>query len=327
MKSNLRWLSALITVLAISPLVTRYVGPYHVQIILLCGINIILATSLNLVNGFTGQFSMGHAGFMSVGAYVSAFITTVLFPQFFMGEWGAWMFVIPLLAGASVSAFMGYLVGLPSLRLKGDYLAIVTLGFGEIIRVVLLNVQSVGGARGLPAIPALAGFSWIYSCVVISLFVLWRTVYSRFGRSFVAVREDEIAAESMGVNTTKIKVRAFLMGAFFSGLAGALFAHYLQYITPSVFDFNKSFEVIIMVVFGGMGSLSGSVIAAVFLTTLKEVLRELKDYTQVDLRMVIYSFLLIVLMLSRPSGLLGRYEILEFLKRLKFPKKKNNESR
>jgi branched-chain amino acid transport system permease protein len=317
MKANLRWLVALLVVWILSPIVSNYVEPYHSLILLQCGVAIILATSLNLVNGFTGQFSMGHAGFMAVGGYTSALITTVFFRDFFTSPLGIYFFFLPLLAGACVAGVMGYLVGLPSLRLKGDYLAIVTLGFGEIIRVLLLNIEVVGGPRGLPAIPNLANFAWIFSCAVFTFFVLWRIVRSRYGRSFVAVREDEIAAESMGVPTTQIKVRAFMIGAFFAGLAGGLFAHLIQYLNPSMFGFIKSFEIIIMVVFGGMGSLSGSVIAATFLTILPEALRGLEKHTHVDLRMVIYSFLLIVLMLSRPKGLLGRQELFPFLKGLK----------
>lgn len=300
------------------------IAPYTMQIILLCGINVILASSLNLVNGFTGQFSMGHAGFMSVGAYTSAVITTVFYPELFQGPMGTYLFFIPLLSGGIAAGFMGYVVGLPSLRLRGDYLAIVTLGFGEIIRVIAQSWDLVGASRGLPGIPPLVGFAWVYGSVVLTLFCLWRLVYSRYGRGFIAVREDEIAAEAMGVPTTKVKVRAFMIGAFFAGVAGGLFAHLVRIITPAIFDFNKSFEIIILVVFGGMGSLSGSVIAAIFLTLLKEQLRGLQAYTYYDLRMVIYSFLLILLMIFRPGGLLGRYELYDFYKtwRGKFLKRK-----
>jgi branched-chain amino acid transport system permease protein len=209
---------------------------------------------------------------------------------------------------------MGYLVGLPSLRLRGDYLAIVTLGFGEIIRVIVLNVDAIGGARGMPNIPDLTSFAWVYGVLVLTLFTVWRLVHSRQGREFLAVREDEVAAEAMGVNTTSAKVRAFMTGAFFAGVSGALFAHYLRYLNPQTFDFNRSFEVIIMVVLGGLGSLSGSVVAALFLTILKELLRPLQELTRLDLRMVIYSVLLIALMLTRPNGLFGTKEITDFFK-------------
>ncbi|MEZ4814614.1 MAG: branched-chain amino acid ABC transporter permease [Bdellovibrionota bacterium] len=317
MKSNIKWIVALVGVWILSPILSKYFPPYETLILLQCGVAIILATSLNLINGFTGQFSMGHAGFMAVGAYASSVITTVFYRDFFMSGMGDYFFFVPLLVGAIAAGLMGYLVGLPSLRLKGDYLAIVTLGFGEIIRVVLLNMEVVGGPRGMPGIPPLANFTWIFSSVVITFFVIWRIVKSRYGRSFVAVREDEIAAESMGVPTTQVKVWAFVIGAFFAGLAGGLYAHVVQIVTPTGFTFTKSFELIIMVVLGGMGSLSGSVIAAVLLTILPEALRGYEAYTGgVDLRMVIYSFLLIVLMLSRPQGLLGRMEINDIIAKL-----------
>jgi branched-chain amino acid transport system permease protein len=282
------------------------------------GINATLAVSLNLVSGFTGQFSMGHAGFMSVGGYFSAWLTTMIAARH--PEWlsdpniAPSIFALVLIGAGAVSALMGYLVGLPSLRLRGDYLAIVTLGFGEIIRVIVLNVDAIGGARGMPNIPDLTSFAWVYGVLVLTLFTVWRLVHSRQGREFLAVREDEVAAEAMGVNTTSAKVRAFMTGAFFAGVSGALFAHYLRYLNPQTFDFNRSFEVIIMVVLGGLGSLSGSVVAALFLTILKELLRPLQELTRLDLRMVIYSVLLIALMLTRPNGLFGTKEITDFFK-------------
>jgi branched-chain amino acid transport system permease protein len=282
------------------------------------GINAILASSLNLVNGFTGQFSMGHAGFMSVGGYASAFLTTTLatkHPEVFDSPVQAsLLFGVALFAGGIVAALAGYLVGLPSLRLKGDYLAIVTLGFGEIIRVLVLNIDAIGGARGMPNIPQLTSLGWVYGILVLTLFTLWRMVRSPAGREFLAVREDEIAAEAMGVNTTRAKVRAFVVGAFFAGVAGGLFGHFLRYLNPQSFDFNRSFEVIIMVVLGGMGSLSGSVIAAFVLTGAREALRPLQEITRLDFRMVIYSLLLIILMLTRPHGILGTRELPDFLR-------------
>jgi branched-chain amino acid transport system permease protein len=284
--------------------------PYLYKIVVTSGINIILAVSLNLINGHTGQFSMGHAGFMSVGAYTSALITLSL-PPMILEEptYLSSIFVLSLIAGGLMASLVGFLVGLPSLRLRGDYLAIVTLGFGEIIRVVLLNLDFAGGARGLPGIQKLAHFGWVYTFVVITIFVCWRIVNNSYGRAFLSVREDEIAAEAMGVPTTAAKVKAFVIGAFFSGLAGGLFAHDLQYLSPPIFDFNRSFEIIIMVVLGGMGSISGAVIAAISLTVLKEALRPLQEFTGVDLRMIIYSLLLIIIMLTRPNGLLGKNEI------------------
>lgn len=297
------WIAALAIVWSFHFLVAPSIDPYLFMIIMYAGINVILAVSLNLVNGFTGQFSMGHAGFMSIGGYVSAYLTTTL------GVSSDHGFISALICGGLVASFAGYLVGLPSLRLKGDYLAIVTLGFGEIIRVILLNIKAVGGARGMPSIPGLSTFGWVYTFVVLTIFSIWRLIRSEHGRGFQAVREDEIAAEAMGLDTTRSKVRAFVFGAFFAGVAGGLFGHYLRYLNPGIFDFNRSFEIIIMVVLGGMGSITGSVVAALFLTGIREALRPLQEITQVDFRMVIYSLVLIILMLTRPNGLFGTREI------------------
>ncbi len=311
------WLAALAAVWGFHLGIADNIDAYYFTIIMYAGINIILAVSLNLVNGFTGQFSMGHAGFMSVGGYAAAFMTTTVAaanPELMKQTVPATLiFIAAMLVGGLAASIAGYVVGLPSLRLKGDYLAIVTLGFGEIIRVVVLNIDAIGGARGMPNIPALSTFGWVYTLVVISVFAVWRLVNSSHGRGFLAVREDEIAAESMGVNTTKSKVRAFVIGAFFAGVAGALFAHYLRYLNPQTFDFNRSFEIIIMVVLGGMGSVTGSVFAALFLTGIREALRPLQEITKLDFRMVIYSLLLIILMLTRPNGIFGTREFTSYL--------------
>lgn len=308
------WLLIILIVWLFNYLIADSIDPYFFKIIILSGINIILAVSLNLINGHTGQFSMGHAGFMSIGAYTSALLT-LNFQSQVQGHsmLETLLFVSALIVGGLVSSVMGVIVGLPSLRLRGDYLAIVTLGFGEIIRVILLNIDYVGGARGLPGIAKYSSFGWIYTFVIITVFFSWRIIHSSYGRSFLSVREDEIAAEAVGVPTTQAKVKAFVIGAFFSGLAGGLFAHDLQYLNPPIFDFNRSFEVIIMVVLGGMGSISGAVIAAIILTVLKEALRPLQALTGIDLRMVIYSLMLIVLMLVKPNGLMGKSEITDLL--------------
>ena len=291
----------------------RLINPYVYQILWLCGINVILASSLNLVNGFTGQFSIGHAGFMALGGYVSAAIA--VFAGHALGGVPAWLFLVSLLSGGLVAALAGLLVGLPSLRLRGDYLAIVTLGFGEIIRTLILNVDAVGGARGFTDIPILrlllSGASEptpslsIVSCTAfLSVLIIYRMIHSPRGRAFVAVREDEVAAEALGIDTTRYKVTAFVVGAFFAGLAGGLFAHTTGYLNPSSFQFMKSIEIMVMVVLGGMGSLTGSVLAAVLLTVLPEALRAAQGY-----RMVLYSALLIVLMLARPQGMFGSTEL------------------
>ncbi len=313
------WLASLALIWGFHLTIADEIDPYYFTIIMYAGVNIILAVSLNLVTGFTGQFSMGHAGFMSVGGYLAAFVSTrleTIHPEWFSHSIiSSILFLGVVLLGGLGASLVGYFVGLPSLRLKGDYLAIVTLGFGEIIRVIVLNVDAIGGARGLPNIPPLSHFGWVYTFVLLSIFTVWRLIQSAQGRTFLSVREDEIAAEAMGVNTTQAKVKAFAIGAFFAGIAGALFAHYLRYLNPQTFDFNRSFEIIIMLVLGGMGSITGSVVAALFLTGIREALRPLQELTQLDFRMVIYSLLLIVLMLTRPNGLFGSKEYLDFLPR------------
>jgi len=301
------------TLAAVNTVLPRLINPYVAQVVILCGINVILAVSLNLVNGFTGQFSIGHAGFMALGAYGSA-----MFSMHVGTRWVATLaalgltvqvaeglaLLVALALGGLLAALAGYLVGLPSLRLRGDYLAIVTLGFGEIIRVLILNVDAVGAARGLPGIPAWVDFFWVGVGVAAVILLARHLAASTHGRALFAIRDDEVAAEALGVDTTSYKVLAFVLGAFFAGIAGGLFAHYLSYLNPNSFTFIKSIEVIAMVVLGGMGSISGSVLAAIILTLLPEVLRPVKDY-----RMVIYSLMLIVLMITRPGGLLGSREV------------------
>jgi branched-chain amino acid transport system permease protein len=318
-KALLVWIAAIAAAWILHFTIAPLINPYYFTIIMYAGINIVLAVSLNLVNGFTGQFSMGHAGFMSVGGYIAAYLTTTLAaasPGLMESAAGSTLvFLVALLLGGLGASAVGYLVGLPSLRLKGDYLAIVTLGFGEIIRVIILNISAIGGARGMPNIPALSSFGWVYTFVAFTVFVVWRLVNSAHGRAFLSVREDEIAAEAMGVNTTRAKVRAFVIGAFFAGVAGGLFGHYLRYLNPQTFDFNRSFEIIIMVVLGGMGSVTGSVLAAIFLTVIREALRPLQEITKLDFRMVIYALMLIVLMLTRPNGIMGTREMTDFFKK------------
>ena len=324
-RSALPWIGAMALVILAHFFIAPEIDPYYFTVIIYAGINVILATSLNVVNGFTGQFSMGHAGFMSIGAYSSAFVSLWLaqnHPALVNGPLSQLFFLPVLIFGGLMASLGGYVVGLPSLRLRGDYLAIVTLGFGEIIRVMILNIDAIGGARGLPSIPQSSTFGMVYGWVVFTVFVIWRLVNSSHGRAFLSVREDEIAAEAMGVNTTRVKVRAFVIGAFFAGVAGGLFGHFLRYLNPQSFDFNRSFEIIIMVVLGGMGSITGSVVAALFLTFMREALRYLKDsgITHLDFRMIIYALMLIVLMLTRPNGLFGTREITDFFpKRLRKP--------
>jgi branched-chain amino acid transport system permease protein len=227
--------------------------------------------------------------------------------------------LLSVLLGGGLAAVAGFLVGQPSLRLRGDYLAIVTLGFGEIIRVLILNIDKIGAARGLSGIPKWADFFWVYFFAVVTVLISFRLVKSSVGRAFLSVREDEIAAEAMGVDTTKYKVKAFVIGSFLAGVAGGLFAHFMMYLNPTMFMFIKSFEVVAMVVLGGLGSISGSIVAAIILTFLPEGLRPVKDYIAggKDPRMVIYSLMLITLMLTRPQGIFGRRELWEVLSRRK----------
>jgi branched-chain amino acid transport system permease protein len=260
---------------------------------------------------------------MAVGAYVSAYMSMNHQWSVFPVSLDFLNYLIFAVSGGIVAAIAGYIVGLPSLRLRGDYLAIVTLGFGEIIRVALLNMQSVGGARGMYGIPSPASISFggvtisdfyvkfllTSFWVIVTFLVLWRLVHSSHGRAFLSVREDEIAAQSMGINTTLVKVRAFVISSFFAGIAGSIFAQATQYLNPSTFGFTKSVDVIIMIVLGGMGSLTGSVFAAIIVTFLPEfVLRPLQEFTHIDFRMVIYSLTLIIFMIARPKGIFGTAE-------------------
>lgn len=316
------------------------IGPYWSKILLDIGINVILAVSLNVVNGFTGQFSIGHAGFMALGGYTSGLFT-------YYGGLALWgnnlphgsrdyaysamfgpgtpLFVGGALAGAVVAGLFGYIVGLPSLRLRGDYLALVTLGFGEIVRVLITltpNVLSakdfaktpaidvplhVGGSLGFTGLPFYTNLFWVWFFVSATVLIAFRLKESTHGRAFLAIREDEIAAEAMGIPTTRLKIRAFVLSAAMAGIAGAMFAHETGVtLNPKELSFQRSFEVVIMVVLGGMGSISGAILAAFVLTILPELLREFNEY-----RMIVYALTLIVMMIVRPQGLLGLQEIWE----------------
>ncbi len=269
------------------------INDYYLQILIWVGINVIMGVSLNLINGFTGQFSLGHAGFMAIGAYVAASMTKLM----------GMPFAFALLSGGIAAGLGGLVVGIPTLRLAGDYLAIATLGFSEIIRVIILNLDVVGGPRGLPGIPARTTFLWVYVIAALTVVVVRNLIWSRQGRALVAIREDETAAETMGVDTTRNKIMAFVVGAFFAGVAGGLYAHKITFIDPSQFDFMKSIEALVIIVLGGLGSITGTVLAAFVVTFLPEILRAFADY-----RMIIYSLMLILMMLYRPRGLMGTAE-------------------
>ena len=306
---------------------------YYAEIINLTGISIILAVSLNLITGFTGQFSIGHAGFMAVGAYASVFMTVYYsegLEQWLTSLLGATLaqslvFLLVIIFGALVAAVAGLIVGIPSLRLRGDYLAIVTLGFAEIIRIIILNIDRVGGATGFRGrvppwdgrliIPQYANFIWIGGFAVITIIVVYNIVNSDTGRALISIREDELAAEAMGVNTTRYKVMSFVISSSFAGIAGALFGHFRQFLHTNDFQFIRSIEIIIMIVLGGMGSITGAVLGAIVITILPELLRQLPGDLY-SYRLVIYSALLIVIMLTRPQGVMGAKEFgLSWLKR------------
>lgn len=314
------------------------IDDYQARLFAFIGINVILATSLNLINGFTGQFSIGHAGFMAVGAYASAFFSVTWGKAIegslgFLGETVASSVVLlaAIVIGALVAALMGLAVGIPSLRLKGDYLAIVTLGFAEIIRIVILNIDAVGGATGYQ-VPGYANFLWIAVFAVITVVVIHNIVRSDAGRALVSIREDELAAEAMGVNTTRYKVSSFVIGSGFAGVAGVLFAHYNKFLSTNDFQFIKSFEIIIMIVIGGMGSMTGAILGAIIVTLLPELLRQLPDiqigattFKFADLRLVIFALILILTMILRPQGILGTSEIGTFFKRFRRADKPTGE--
>ncbi len=304
------------------------VDDYTGRILVFIAISMIMATSLNLINGFTGQFSIGHAGFMAVGAYSSAYFT-VNYGKFLEGTFSFFgenvaigiVLLIAIAIGAISAGIAGSIVGIPSLRLKGDYLAIVTLGFAEIIRIVILNIDAVGGATGY-AVPGYASFLWIGVFTVITVVVVHNIVKSDTGRALISIREDELAAEAMGVNTTRYKVTSFIIGSSFAGIAGVLFAHYNKFLHTNDFQFIKSFEIIIMIVIGGMGSMTGAILGAIIVTLLPELLRQLPDIQIgatvikfADLRLVIFALILILTMILRPQGILGTKEIMDFFKR------------
>lgn len=298
------------------------VPPYYARIIMLAGINVILAVSLNLITGFTGQFSIGHAGFMAVGAYTSAYLTVYYgqdWERALAGVVGvtvahALIFLVAIIVGSIIAAAAGLVVGIPSLRLRGDYLAIVTLGFAEIIRIVILNIDKVGGATGF-TVRGYTNFLWVGAFAVLTIVVVYNIVHSDIGRALISIREDELAAEAMGINTTRYKVLSFVISSALAGMAGVLFGHYTQFLSTNDFQFIKSFEIIIMIVLGGMGSLTGAVFGALVITIMPELLRQLPgDLSQY--RLVVYSALLIVIMLTRPQGILGTREFgLSWLKR------------
>jgi branched-chain amino acid transport system permease protein len=258
-------------------------------------INIILAVSLNLIVGVCGQFSLGHAGFMAIGAYSAGVITKMIPNDFGL--------IVGVLVGFVISAIAALIVSIPTLRLKGDYLAIATLGFAEIIRIIIQNIKITNGAAGLTGIPQLTTWPILFLCTVVSVVICTNFVRSAPGRACAAINDDEIAAEAMGINTTKYKVYAFVVGALLASLAGSLFANYFYVLNPSQFTFNKSIDILVMVVFGGMGSMSASIIAAALIGFLNMYLQQFTD-----IRMILYGAALALMMIFRPQGILGSWE-------------------
>lgn len=320
---------ALVFLFAFDRAVAGFDNAYVAQVLVLVGINIILAVSLNLINGFTGQLSIGHAGFMAIGAYIAAALSVyggAEMQAFFheslhlpMALSRALFFFAVVLAGGLSAAVAGVLVGIPTLRLRGDYLAIASLGFGEIIRIIILNIDAVGGARGFSVVPSnydydvrFEGIFETYAMVLLTIVAVWHLAYSTRGRAYVAVKNDEIATESLGISATLVKTEAFVVAAFFGGVAGVLFSQSQGYVHTNSFTFLRSVEVLVFVVLGGMGSITGSIVAAIVLTIVPELFRAFSEY-----RMVSYALVMIAMMIWRPQGLFGRSEIsLAFLGRL-----------
>lgn len=305
---NVVFALSLVALAALAPLMSR-ISPYYYDILIGIAINLILAVSLNLINGDTGQFSLGHAGFMAVGAYTSSWLTLRFGASADFA--GGAIFLAALLAGSTAAATTGLVVGIPSLRLRGDYLAIVTLGFNEIIKGAIQNAEPLGAQRGLGGMVKYTGFFAAFCGAAVTIWVIHNLVRSTYGRGFLATHDDEIAAEAVGINTTRYKVTAFVVGAFFAGLAGGLYAHFKQFIHPEGFGFLRSMDIVVMVILGGMGNLVGVCLAAVLLTILPELLRAIAHLEvipdavrpMVENRMILYSILLIALMLLRPQGL------------------------
>ncbi len=306
--NNMRWPlpALLLVVFLLSLAIHRFdlLDPYIQLILMYVGINIILTLSLNLINGYMGEFSVGHAGFMAVGAYVASVLTVRVFPM----AYGAWIFPLAVIAGGLGAAFVGLVVAFPSFKTRGDYLAIVTLAFAMIVKSVLENMESLGGPRGFLGMERLSNLPWVVFFASVSVWVIRNVIYSKFGRGVISIREDEIASDLMGVNTKHVKIIAFVISSFFAGVAGALFAHVLQFINPRSFDIIKSTDILIMVYLGGIGSIAGSILGATVYTVLLEVLRPLGLW-----RMVLMPLLLVILMLFRPKGIMGLKEFKWFI--------------
>lgn len=276
-------------------------GNDYLQLLLVyVGINIILAISLNLVNGYMGEFSIGHAGFMAVGAYAASLLTVRVFPA----EAGPALFPLAVIGGGVAAALAGLLIAIPSFRTRGDYLAIVTLAFTMIVKSILENIAPLGAASGMTGMRKLTTLPWVFAWVAVTVAAIRNLVYSRYGRAILAIREDELAGSLMGIDTRRVKLIAFTVSSFFAGVAGGLLAHFMLFIQPRGFDLIKSTDVLIMVYLGGIGSITGSILGATVYTLLLEWLRPLGAW-----RMVLMPLLLVLLMIFRPLGLFGLKEL------------------
>ncbi len=316
------WIALLVTLAGFALLqtlmATRVINPYWQQIACLAGITAISALGLNLVYGYTGQFSLGHAAFYGIGAYAAALLTRTLGPSI-------WTLTLGIVAGAVVAGLVAFIVGLPILRLRSDYLAIATLGFGIIMKVLFDNSDAVipmmGGSAGMSGIARMTNFPWVFVYALGAVLVLRNLVFSSVGRALVSVREDELAAEAVGIDTTRYKTLGFTIGCMYAGVAGALYAHLYAYLNPMSFDFLKSIDVLLVVVIGGLGSISGTLVAAIGWTFLLEGLRVVLPAGFQDWRMVIYPLVMIVFMLLRPGGIFSGTEF-SFLKPREYRKRK-----
>lgn len=310
-KLNISWIIFTTVILTILTVLVNgnIINAYYQSTLYTIGINIILAVSLNLIIGVTGQFSLGHAGFMCIGAYAAAVVT--------IEDPTLTGFLIGVVIGSVISALVALVVAIPTLRLKGDYLAIATLGFSEIVRIVVQNMEITNGAAGLFGIPKLTTWGLMITCIVVSILVVLNFSRSAPGRACISIREDEIASEAMGINTTKYKTIAFVIGAILASLAGALYACNFYVVKPDLFTWAKSVDILIIVVFGGMGSFTGSIVAAIALGFINMFLQQFAD-----IRMIIYGVALVLIMVFRPKGLFGTKEFTLSAIFEKFSKKK-----
>ena len=289
------------------------INPYWQMILSFAGIMAVSALGLNLIYGYTGQFSLGHAAFYGIGAYVAAYLSKSI------QSTNPLILLLGVICGGILAGLVAFLIGLPILRLRSDYLGIATLGFGIIMKIVFDNadalIPSLGGSRGMTGIPRLTTFAWVFGVFVLGVIVLRNLVYSSIGRALLSIREDEVASEAVGINTTKYKTIGFVIGCVYAGVAGGLYAHLYTFLHPTNFDFLKSIDVLLIIVLGGLGSISGTIITAFAWTFLLEGLRVVLPEAILDWRLVIYPLLLIIVMLIRPKGIFGGREI-KFL----FPK-------